>query len=105
MVASCASLAGFSPEDLTDVRLLTHMAFHALADLGDGRIDISVSTDADAMRIEVSARRAGPRGWDAPDVRLLRSVTAVVAAEHEFAEGADRLVMRATVRGRGPATP
>ena len=98
VVASCASLEGFSVDDLGDVRLLVDTAFHALAGLGAGAVDIALWTEARGLVIEMSSPRGQGRQWNDPDAAMLMTVASVVGFEREFTDDDDRLTMRIAVR-------
>ena len=105
VVASCASLEGFSVEDLGDVRLLVDTAFHALTDLGAGPVDIQLWPLESGLAIEMSTPRAADRRWTDPDAAMVETVASVVAFEREFDEIGDRLRLRIAVRPRANGAP
>ena len=100
VVASCASLEGFSLDDLGDVRLLVDTAFHALLEVGTGPVDIVVRPHREQLDIVMSAARRAGRRWNEEGMHLLETVAAVAAVDRSFEEGEHELVLRVRVRAQ-----
>lgn len=100
VVASCASIEGFSVDDIDDVRLVVDTAFQTLVDLGAGPIRIDVSCAGGVVRMEMSTPRGQGEGWRDPRADMLGTVVSVVASEHELGEENGELVVRVTVPPR-----
>jgi hypothetical protein len=101
IVAAGAALDGFDEERLEDVRLLVDTAFHALTNVGDGPVDISMASSADAIELALAARRRPTARWDDPELQALRTVIGVVAADAAF-EDADEVMAVQVVIGAEP---
>ena len=108
VVASCASLRGFSVDDLGDVRLLVDTAFHAFAEIAAGPVEIRVRSGAHEVHVEMSVRRDGDRRLSEPDARILETVAAVIGSARELVEAGQQLTLRVTLRAfdeeTGPET-
>jgi hypothetical protein len=98
VVASCASLEGFSIDDLGDVRLLVDTAFHALLEVGSGPVDVVVQPSAQQLDIVMSAARRTGRRWAEEGLQLLETVASVAAVDRSFEERDHELVLRVRVQ-------
>jgi serine/threonine-protein kinase RsbW len=94
VVASAAALAGFSVDELDDLRLLADEGFVALCDAGSTTVRVRVDLDGDHVTIELR----GDRPAEPVDTSALRALATVLAVRSLVAFDEDPPRLAATLR-------
>lgn len=103
--AACASVEGFSIDEVADVSLLVHEVFVELARLGGREVEVRLQPGDGRIDLHMTTARTsgpdGPEGWTGANVDMLSAVANVVAESSSFESTPHHLVFRATLRARG----